>query len=59
MEEEKKGFGIYVGLRDDTFKELIFIILGEVSLEKYKKTLSYYSYHYLSIISIIIIRSCL
>ena len=39
MEEEKKGFGIYVGLRDDTFKELIFIILGEVSLEKYKKTL--------------------
>jgi len=39
MEEEKKGFGIYVGLRDDSFKELIFIILGDVPSEKYKKTL--------------------
>jgi dsRNA-specific ribonuclease len=37
--EEEKGFGIYVGLRDDSFKELIFTILGEVSSEKYKKTL--------------------
>jgi dsRNA-specific ribonuclease len=39
MEEENKGFGIYVGLRDDSFKELVFNILGEVSSEKYKKTL--------------------
>jgi dsRNA-specific ribonuclease len=36
--EEEKNF-IYVGLRDDSFKELIFIILGNVSSEKYKKTL--------------------
>jgi dsRNA-specific ribonuclease len=39
MEEEKKGFGIYIGLRDDSFKELIFNILGNVSEDKYKKTL--------------------
>jgi dsRNA-specific ribonuclease len=37
--EEEKSIGIYVGLRDDSFKELIFTILGEVPLEKYKKTL--------------------
>jgi dsRNA-specific ribonuclease len=36
--EEEKNF-IYVGLRDDSFKELIFVILGNVSSEKYKKTL--------------------
>jgi dsRNA-specific ribonuclease len=49
MEEEKKGFGIYIGLRDDSFKDLIFNILGEVSSEKYKKTLlSDFSMSYLS-----------
>ena len=49
MDEEKKGFGIYVGLRDDSFKDLIFNILGEVSSEKYKKTLlSDFSLSYLS-----------
>lgn len=36
MEEEK--IGIYVGLRDDSFKDLILNILGDIE-EKYKKTL--------------------
>lgn len=36
MEEEK--IGIYVGLRDGSFKELILNILGDVE-DKYKKTL--------------------
>jgi dsRNA-specific ribonuclease len=38
MDEEKKNFGIYVGLRDDSFKSLISNILGDIS-SKYKRVL--------------------
>jgi dsRNA-specific ribonuclease len=39
MEEEKKTFGIYIGVRDESFKDLISNILGEDLSKKYKKTL--------------------
>lgn len=38
MEEEKISFGIYIGLRDDSFKSLIHNLLGDIS-QKYKKSL--------------------
>jgi len=49
MEEEKNTFGIYIGVRDESFKDLISNILGEDLSKKYKKTmlcdssLSYFS----------------
>jgi hypothetical protein len=38
MEEEKISFGIYIGVRDDSFKSLINNLLGDIS-QKYKKSL--------------------
>jgi dsRNA-specific ribonuclease len=38
MEDEKKNFGIYIGLRDESFKSLISNILGDIP-SKYRKVL--------------------
>jgi dsRNA-specific ribonuclease len=38
MDEEKKNFGIYIGIRDESFKSLISNILEDVPV-KYKKSL--------------------
>ncbi len=38
MEEEKKNFGIYIGVRGDPFRNLIDNILGDIP-QKYKKIL--------------------
>lgn len=38
MDEEKKNFGIYIGIRDESFKSLISNILEDVPI-KYKKSL--------------------
>jgi dsRNA-specific ribonuclease len=38
MEDEKKNFGIYIGLRDESFKSLISNIVGDIP-SKYRKVL--------------------
>lgn len=38
MEDEKKNFGIYIGIRDESFKSLISNILGDIP-SKYRKVL--------------------